>query len=345
MTPKKSLKEVHEYVWCKYIDNTDVDDDLDDETALQLLEESFGRVDLSRNKDFYSYGVLLFEMAFAEPERQLAYFTRARRVLEKYREVSGEMDWEEINDRLEDIDAYLDEEGVLPQVKAAGDILLDTALDIPTFLHEHTRFANFPDGMVLVPSGSFIYGNGDEQSKELESFLVDIHPVTNADYAAFIEETGYRAPRYWEDERFNQPQQPVVGVSLNDAKKYAKWANKEILSDQQWEKAARGLDGRTYPWGEEVLGKGEHYNLDPEVGACQPIGSAPHNVTPFGCQEMAGFVWEWTKTIFETGTKIRVLKGGSWADDERFIRCAAQLPVLEREKADNVGFRCCINPE
>lgn len=343
---KKSLKEVHEYVWRKYID-VDSDEpapvDLDDATALGLLEESFSRVDINRNKDFYTYGVLLFEMAYLDEECQLPYFIRAKRILEKYRQITGEKDWEEINDRIDDINQFLDNAGLLHTVEAAGDVLLDPTLDIAGYLEQHRLFPKVPDGMVLVSGGEYIAGT-ERERRTVDPFLIDVHPVTNAQYQHFLEDTGYRPPRFWEDARFNQPNQPVVGVSLSDAKKYAKWAEKDLPTEAQWEKAARGLDGRTYPWGDALHGKGTVYDLDPEVAAALPINSAPDLATPFGCLEMAGFVWEWTKSLYEKGGKNRVLKGGSWADDERFIACAFRLPVAEREKADNVGFRCCVNP-
>lgn len=344
MDTKRSLKEVQEYVWAKYIDAQKVDSDLTDEEALQLLEESFYQLDLDQNPDFYMYGVILFEMAFLDESVQLAYFCRAKRILEKWRSTSGETDWEEINDRIEEINDFLADEDVLKTVEAAGDILLAPDLDIEAFLEERKRFPNFPRGMVLVPGGEFPYGT-DGDTASVEPFLIDAHPVTNAQYLEFLEETGYRAPKFWKDDRFNQPQQPVVGISLNDAKKYAKWANKDIPTEQQWEKAARGVDGRTYPWGEEVRGKGEFYDLDPSVAACAEVGKADDMASPFGCHEMAGFVWQWTKTLWESGTKVRVLRGGSWADDERFVTCTFRLAAKEREKADNVGFRCCINAE
>ncbi len=342
---KPSLKEVQEFVWNKYIEQQDVaDSSLDDELALTLLEESFVRLDLDQNKDFYAYGVLLFEIAFADEQRQLAYFTRAKRVLEKYRVVTGERDWDVINDRLDDINRFLDDQGVLGAVESAGDILMDPRLDVAGFLEQRRRFTRIPEGMVLVPGGEFLFG-AEKAPQTTEPFLLDAHPVTNGQYRAFLESTGYREPRYWDDARFNQPDQPVVGVSLGDCKKYAQWVSKDLPTEHQWEKAARGVDGRTYPWGEQLKGKGAHFDLDPSRDQCKAIGTVPDEATPYGCHEMAGFVWEWTKSPFEKGSKDRVLKGGAWTDDERFVRCAARLPAKEREKADNLGFRCCVNPE
>ena len=272
---------------------------------------------------------------------KLEYFVRAKRILERYQAFSGE-EWDEVSDRVDDINDFLKGEEILMQVEAAGEVLDDPELNVRGYLEERGRFSSIPEDMVMIPSGAFLCGE-EKETVELESFLVDQHPVTNAAYAKFLEETGYRAPKFWEDERYNGQQQPVVGVSLNDAKKYARWIGRDILTEAQREKAARGIDGRMYPWGEDLRGKGEHFDLNPSIDACAPVDNFPEESSVYGCQEMAGFVWEWTKSLFEKGTKLRVLKCGSWADDERFIACAARLHANEREKADNVGFRCCIN--
>ncbi len=339
---KKSLKQVHDYVYLKYIEGEDVSDsDLSDEEALSLMREHYTRVALESNPDFYNYGVLHFEMAFSNEDAQLEFFIRAKRILERYLAYTGE-EWDEIADRLDDINESLKDQGVLMQVESAGEILDDPELDIRGYLEERSRFRQFPEGMVMIPGGPFLSG-AEKETVQTESFLIDQHPVTNSAYGEFLQQTAYRAPKYWDDERFNQPDQPVVGVSLSDAKKFARWAGKDIPNENQREKAARGTDGRTYPWGDDLRGKGEHFDLDPASAASLSVKEHPDQASVYGCQEMAGFVWEWTTSLYQKGTKLRVLKGGSWTDDERFISCDARLFANEREKSDNVGFRCCIN--
>jgi hypothetical protein len=108
------------------------------------------------------------------------------------------------------------------------------------------------DGMQLIPAGTFIFG-ADEKEVFLDSYYIDRLPVTNAEYMRFVRETGYRLPRCNEDPRRNAPEQPVVGVGFSDAVQFAKWAGKELPTELQWEKAARGTDGRPYPWGNDPL--------------------------------------------------------------------------------------------
>ena len=99
----------------------------------------------------------------------------------------------------------------------------------------------------------------------------------------FVRETGYRPPRYADDPRLNKPDQPVTGVSYSDAVQFARWAGKELPTEQQWEKAARGNDGRTYPWGNDPPGASDAcFGQDPETGAPRAVGSWARNVSPFG---------------------------------------------------------------
>jgi len=109
--------------------------------------------------------------------------------------------------------------------------------------------------MVFIPAGDLQMGSNDEDDESpvhtvyLDAFYIDKYEVTNALYGKFMTQTGHRAPQFWNDNRYNKPEQPIVGVSWEDAVAYARWADKRLPTEAEWEKSARGTDGRKYPWG------------------------------------------------------------------------------------------------
>jgi hypothetical protein len=111
--------------------------------------------------------------------------------------------------------------------------------------------------MVLVSAGEFTMGSNDYDDEKpvhqvsLDAFYIDKYEVTNALYRKFMQATGRQAPAYWNDKNFNAPNQPVVGVSWDDAQAYCAWAGKRLPTEAEWEKAARGTDARIYPWGNQ----------------------------------------------------------------------------------------------
>jgi formylglycine-generating enzyme required for sulfatase activity len=156
--------------------------------------------------------------------------------------------------------------------------------------------------LIRIPAGEFWMGSDDGPENErprhrvhLDEFYIARHPVTNAQYAKFIKETGHREPYYWNEKRFNQPNQPVVAVSWHDALAYCEWAGLRLPTERQWEKAARGTDGRKWPWGDEPPDE-RRCNFGTQVGATTEVGSYPDGASPYGCQDMAGNVWEWCVT-------------------------------------------------
>ncbi len=199
------------------------------------------------------------------------------------------------------------------------------------------------DGMVLVPAGVFKFGP-DEKDVFLDTFYVDKLPITNRQYMKFVAETGYRLPRYAEDERLTAPDQPVVGVSLGDAQQYAKWAGKEIPSERQWEKAARGTDGRPYPWGNDPPGASDaRFGLDAKLAAPVAVGASMRNVSPFGVLDSAGNVWEWTTSLFGKEGEYKVVRGGSYNDPAAMLRLDFRLEAHPKDKCEAIGFRCVKN--
>ncbi len=199
----------------------------------------------------------------------------------------------------------------------------------------YEEYTNEADGsvLILVPGGSFamedVSGDGPSTQITVGPFLVGKYTVTNAQFARFVTATGYRldAGDSWKKyaEEWGE-RAPVVCVSWYDAQAYVKWAGLRLPTEAEWEFAARGTRNLRYPWGDDwdascccnSVGKNE------PTGP-QPVGSYPNGASPYGCQDMAGNVWQWCSSKFvpgpysatdgredPTGTGTRMLRGGSW---------------------------------
>jgi len=194
--------------------------------------------------------------------------------------------------------------------------------------------------MVRVPAGEFLYSD-DKRKLSVDEFWIDKTPVTNAEYARFVVETKHEPPSHWKGKTppKNLTDHPVVNVSWNDAVAYAEWAGKRLPTEEEWEKAARGTDGRTYPWG----------NNEPAPNLCNfgqsekgitPVGKySPQGDSPYGCVDMAGNVWEWTASDYDKEHKV--LRGGSWYDNQTYARAVYRYYSLTPDDRGNYfGFRC-----
>ena len=217
--------------------------------------------------------------------------------------------------------------------------------------------------MVPVPAGEFLYG-GDRQKVSLPEFWIDKTPVTNREFARFVQATGYEtiAERTgigcaniggkWQDiqgadwrhpggpgtDIQSKTHHPVVQVSWADAAAYATWAGKRLPTEQEWEKAARGVDGREYPWGNKEPTR-ELCNFGQNEQGTTPVGTySPQGDSPYGCADMAGNVWEWTASQHEDGG--RVLRGGGWSHPAEYVRPALRSPHHPDDRYDTDGFRC-----
>jgi formylglycine-generating enzyme required for sulfatase activity len=193
--------------------------------------------------------------------------------------------------------------------------------------------------MVRVPAGAFLYGDEKEEIQQLE-FWIDRTPVTNAEYARFVAATGHEPPQHWKGK--TPPRKiadhPVVHVSWHDAVAYAEWAGKRLPTEQEWEKAARGTDGRKYPWGDHAP-TSELCNFGGNERGTTPVGKySPQGDSPCGCADMAGNVWEWTAS--DSGTGRKVLRGGAWLDRWHVVRAADRNRDALVGRLSNVGFRC-----
>ncbi|MBM3477070.1 MAG: hypothetical protein FJX75_27700, partial [Armatimonadetes bacterium] len=272
-----------------------------------------------------------------------------------------------------------------PHVAAAS--LIEPLPVAPTALAQE---GDPPPGMVLVPAGSvtmdlqhqrrecgcypdpgtpperwreFLWGapfNGTLEHHigptELPPFFIDQCEVTNAEFARFLQATGYRPKcrtnflKHWP--RGKMPPElahhPVVYVGLGDARAYARWAGKRLPTEFEWHRAAQGDDGRTWPWGNES---------DPAKcngsGGTKPVGSYPAGRGPFGCDDLAGNVWEWTESERSDGhTRFCIIRGGSWFKAEGSVwympgdpqpntshaKFILLYPGLDR--CSTIGFRC-----
>ncbi|MEE9276603.1 MAG: SUMF1/EgtB/PvdO family nonheme iron enzyme [bacterium] len=161
--------------------------------------------------------------------------------------------------------------------------------------------------MIHVPEGSFLMGqdlgNHDEQpqrSVKLSAFWIDKRQVTNEQYRRFLEETeAFPAPPSFSRDDFAGPRQPVVSVSWEEASAYCRWAGKRLATEAEWERAARGTDGRIYPWGEEppTPEDANYYS----AGLNRPLEVEAHadRASPTGCVQMAGNTFEWVADWFD----------------------------------------------
>ncbi|MCB9122873.1 MAG: SUMF1/EgtB/PvdO family nonheme iron enzyme [Caldilineaceae bacterium] len=245
---------------------------------------------------------------------------------------------------------------------------------------------------VEIPAGKFLMGSDkkrDDQAFDdelpqhtmtLPAYRMARVPVTVAQFAAFVEATGYktqaerdgkawsytgskwdwlqganwRHPRGPESDVRQKQDHPVTCVTVRDAVAFCEWAGKatstavRLPSEAEWEKAARGTDGRIYPWGDAKPTK-EHCNFEMNVGDTTPVGAYPKGASPYGLLDMAGNVWEWTSTKWVDsyknyrpddslkGDASRTVRGGSFGVNDRLVRCACRNP--DDNPNDDVGFR------
>jgi formylglycine-generating enzyme required for sulfatase activity len=214
-----------------------------------------------------------------------------------------------------------------------------------------------PEGFAWVPPGEFVLGGEygfDLQIVRLdEGFFAARTPVTNAQYARFVAETGHRSPRHWKGPRPPQrlADHPVVYVSWHDAVAYAEWAGARLPTEQEWEKAARGYDGREYPWGGWVEGRCN--SAEAGIRDTTPVGQFSPQLHPelveggdsvYGLQDAAGNVWEWTASKWAAGIDRRVLRGGAFGGFEGYSRCSSRFRYVPDFRDVDYGFRVVAAP-
>ncbi|MEM9908212.1 MAG: SUMF1/EgtB/PvdO family nonheme iron enzyme [Cyanobacteria bacterium P01_D01_bin.44] len=242
------------------------------------------------------------------------------------------------------------------------------------------------DGMVPVPAGKFALGDDSLDAidnerpchaVELDTFWIDRTPVTCGQYRHFIEAEGYQNPQWWSPQGWRWQQtagvqqplywlgniafedHPVSGVSWYEADAYARFVGKRLPTEVEWEKAAAWHPERSkqrYPWGSDWP-TAQHCNHDHHVGHTTPVGAFGHNISPVGCYDLLGNVWEWTDTWFDGYPGFdaypyhgysqvyfdkahRVLRGGSWASRPWTLRNSFRNWYHPHVRELFMGFRC-----
>ncbi|MFH0801928.1 MAG: SUMF1/EgtB/PvdO family nonheme iron enzyme [bacterium] len=228
--------------------------------------------------------------------------------------------------------------------------------------------------LILIPAGEFTMGSpqGEGSDNEhpqhnvyLDVYYIGKHEVTNKQFAKFVQETGYQARWPWRDYyNLRTAAHPVISVTWNDAKAYCEWAGLRLPTEAEWEKAARGTDGRNYPWGNEWDERNCNCYQGPKLSRIAnisqgrgtlPVGSFPLGASPYGCLDMAGNVDEWCSDWY--GEKYygnspqrnpqgpgsgsdRVLRGGSWnCCFKDFFRAAFRSYGVPNFRSEYCGFR------
>jgi formylglycine-generating enzyme required for sulfatase activity len=216
--------------------------------------------------------------------------------------------------------------------------------------------------MVLVPAGPFKMGSNDLSWEQpvhevtLAAFYIDQYEVTNALYRRCVEGGGCEQPACLEIfEAEAKKNHPVVCVNWDQAKTYCEWRGGRLPTEAEWEKAARGTDGRTYPWG-DTPPDGTLLNFDDNIGDTTPIGSYPDGVSPYGVYDMAGNVWEWVADWYDDkyysnspaenppgppNGDAKVLRGGAWySNNENYVRASSRPVGSPDSQQTDRGFRC-----
>ncbi len=197
--------------------------------------------------------------------------------------------------------------------------------------------------MVTIPRGKFIYQDDrdDEDQIFLKEFSIMKFPVTNALYKEFDPNHILRFPKY-----SYLSDHPIVGVNFYEALVYSLWLGRRLPTEKEWEKSARGVDGRDYPWGEAMGYQNDYANTcDFMIGKTSSVTEFELGISPFGCFDMSGNVWEWCVQLHSKGQVTqRIVRGGSWLNYMVHSKCTYRNTFDPDERYPATGFRCVSFP-
>jgi formylglycine-generating enzyme required for sulfatase activity len=223
--------------------------------------------------------------------------------------------------------------------------------------------------MVLIPTGEFWMGGDgpialdDERPRHkvwVDAYFMDLYEVTTIRYAAFLAASGRAAPWLWDSVNLQlHGNRPVIGVDWEDAEAYCRWAGKRLPTEAEWERAARGTDARSYPWGNAApTAEFANHALGARFSYSQvltPVGQYEKGKSPFGLYDLAGNVWEWVQDWYGTtyyeqspernpsgpdGGQFKVLRGGSWSDGPKYLLTYGRFKLPPTTRNSYTGFRC-----
>lgn len=239
-------------------------------------------------------------------------------------------------------------------------VLCSAAFAAELSLSKSLPNANVADdsAMITIPAGQFIMGSnrGDLEEQPahkvyLDAYQIGKYEVTVGQYRAFCEATGKQMPKApqwgWKENH------PIVNVTWSDAKAYCEWAGGRLPTEAEWEKAARGTDGRAYPWGNH-WDASRCANADLGLTSTAAVGSYPSGASPYGCMDMAGNAWEYCADWYgadyyktspsrnptgPAGGDYHVMRGGCWYGHHEGARCAYRGSFFPSGKWTSGGFR------
>jgi DNA polymerase III epsilon subunit family exonuclease len=234
------------------------------------------------------------------------------------------------------------------------------------------RTIRIPDiAWIEVPGGEFLYGE-ERELRRVETFWMARYPLTNAQYQTFIDDGGYADARWWRDlarpepaePKWPQPNRPRTDVSWSEAVAFCRWLSSRLglgddsvrlPTEMEWERAARGTDGRVYPWGDDF--RSGSANVDEPLtergawylGQTTAVGLFPHGRSPSAIEDMVGTVWEWCANKYENPEFVapdstgatRVMRGGAWFDVSGFSRIDHREGYPPDVRSFDLGFRLC----